>query len=99
MYVVMTTVVVQPDSIDALAQLFDATNHALVAQHEDWLAAYFTADRETNTVTVLAHWRQAESYEALRTSEEFQQIMGQFAPRFAGPPVVAVHEVLVEMTA
>ena len=97
MYVVMTTVEVEPDSIDELAALFDETNRDLVAGHDDWLAAYFTANRDTSTVTVIAHWNTAASYEALRSSEEFQRVMGQFAARFVGPPTVSINAVLVHM--
>jgi quinol monooxygenase YgiN len=97
MYIVVTTVEVQPGSVDRLAKLFDSTNRDLVAGHDDWLAAYFTANRSTNTVTVIAHWRQAASYEMLRSSAEFQSTMAKFAESFVGPPRVSVNEVLVEM--
>ena len=65
MYAVVTTVEVEPGSIDELAELFDSTNRDLVAGHDDWLAAWFTADRTNNTVTVIAHWREAASYQEL----------------------------------
>jgi quinol monooxygenase YgiN len=48
-------------------------------------------------VTVIAQWRDASSYEALRDSEEFQATMAQFAQRFAGPPRVSINEILVQM--
>ena len=97
MYVVVTTVEVEPDSIDRLAALFDSTNRELVATHDDWMAAYFTANRSTNVVTVIAHWRDAASYEVLRASAEFQSTMAKFAESFVGPLRVSVNEVLVEM--
>ena len=97
MYVVMTRVQVEEDSIDELAELFDATNRELVADHKDWLGAWFTADRAADEVTVIARWRKAESYERLRDSPEFQSTMAQFARRFVGPPTVSVNEILVEM--
>lgn len=97
MHVVMTTVEVEPGSIDELAALFDDTNRVLVAAHRDWLAAYFTADRSSNTVTVIAHWARAESYEALRASDEYRSTIATFADRFTGPPTIVVNEVLVEM--
>jgi heme-degrading monooxygenase HmoA len=97
MFIVVTSVEVEDGSIDDLAALFDATNRDLVARHKDWLGAYFTADRSSSTVTVIAHWRTAESYKALRSSPEFQSTMAQFAERFVGPPKVSVNEVLVEM--
>jgi len=97
MYIVVTTIEVEPGSIDTLAKLFDSTNRDLVAPHDDWIAAYFTANRSTNMVTVIAHWREAASYEVLRSSAEFQSTMAKFAEMFVGPPQVSVNEVLLEM--
>lgn len=96
-YAVVTKVQVKPGAIDGLAELFDQTNRELVAAHPDWLGAWFTADRETNVVTVIARWTAAESYARLRNSDEFQTVMGRFAEQFAGPPEVSVNEILVEM--
>lgn len=98
MYVIITTVQVEEGSIDRLAALFDSTNRELVAGHEDWLAAYFTADRSSSTITVIAHWRRAESYASLRSSDEFQSTMAAFAESFVGPPSISVNELLVEMS-
>jgi len=97
MFAVVTRVKVRPGSIDELASLFDATNRELVADHEDWLGAWFTADRAAHEVTVIARWRNADAYERLRASDEFQATMAQFAAAFVEPPVVTVNEILVEM--
>ncbi|MDJ0953731.1 MAG: antibiotic biosynthesis monooxygenase [Acidimicrobiia bacterium] len=97
LYAVLTTVKVEPGSIDELAALFDKTNRDLVAGHDDWLGASFTANRETNEVTVIAKWRNADSYQQLRNSDEFKTTMARFAERFAGPPTVSINEVLLEM--
>lgn len=97
MHVVITTVTVEEGSIPELAELFDATNRALVAEHDDWLGAWFTADHDTSEVTVIARWSDPASYERLRGSEAFQQTMGRFSAKFVGPPQVRVNEVLVEM--
>ncbi len=97
MFAVITTVTVGPESIDSLAKLFDETNRELVAGHDDWLGAWFTANRDNNEVCVIARWSNAAAYEALRTSEEFQSTMAQFAKEFAGPPNVSVNELLIEM--
>ena len=96
-FAVLTTVQVRPGSIDGLASLFDSTNRDLVAGHDDWLGAWFTANRAANEVTVIARWRDAGSYQTLRNSSEFQSAMAQFAEQFAGPPQVSVNEILVEM--
>lgn len=97
MYVVITRVPVEEGAIDELAELFDATNRELVAGHEDWLGAWFTANRETGEVTVMARWSDADAYHRLRESPEFQATMARFAERFTGPPTVSVNELLVEM--
>ena len=73
------------------------TNPALVAAHDDWVRAWFTADRATHTVTVIAHWTDPASYEALRSSPDFGATMGRFADHFAGPPSISIHEILVAM--
>jgi len=96
-HLVTTTVLVHPDSIDDLAALFDETNRDLVAEHDDWLGATFTANRDTGEIRVIARWRNPDSYEALRTSDAYAAAMAQFAPSFTGPPEIAITEVLVEM--
>ena len=97
MFAVMTTVRVRPGSIDELAALFDETNRDLVAGHDDWLGAWFTANRASDEVTVIARWRDADSYERLRERPEFQATMARFAQAFVGPPEVSINEILVEM--
>ena len=97
MYVVMTTVEVEEGSIPELAALFDATNRDLVASHDDWLGAWFTANHERSEVTVIARWTDPASYQRLRESEEFARVMQRFAEKFVSPPAVTINEVLVEM--
>jgi quinol monooxygenase YgiN len=97
MFAVLTRVKVEEGSIDDLAQLFDETNRALVADHDDWLGAWFTANRDASEVTVIARWRDASSYTRLRESAEFQATMAQFARKFTAPPDVSINELLVEM--
>lgn len=50
-----------------------------------------------SVVTVIASWSNPESYERLRSGEEFQRTMSRFAAKFVEPPSVSVNEVLVEM--
>ena len=97
MFVAITTVPVAAGSIDSLAELFDATNRELVAGHEEWLGAWFTADREASEVTVIARWASAAAYERLRDSDEYRAALAPFAESFTGPPVISVKEILVEM--
>jgi heme-degrading monooxygenase HmoA len=96
-FAVVTRVKVQPGSIDELAALFDATNRDLVASHDDWLGALFTANRDTDEVTVIARWSNPDAYQRLRQSEEFQATMARFGEKFVGPPSVSTNEILVEM--
>jgi len=96
-YLVTTQVSVSAEDIDDLARLFDETNRELVAAHEDWLGATFSANREIGEIRVIARWRDPQSYQKLRESEAFVDAMARFAPSFLGPPVVTVSEVLVEM--
>lgn len=49
------------------------------------------------TVTVIARWRNPESYERLRATDAFRETMSQFAAKFTGAPSVAINEILVEM--
>lgn len=96
-YTITTTVPVEAGCIDELAELFDTTNRDLVAGHDDWLGAWFTANREASQVTVVARWTNPDSYERLRASPEFQTSMARFAERFTGPPTITINEILVEM--
>jgi len=97
MFAIITTVAVEPDSIDELAALFESTNRDLVVGHDDWRGAWFTANRETSEITVIAQWTDASSYSVLRESPEFVEIMAQFSQRFASPPRVSINEILVQM--
>lgn len=96
-YAVLTRVKVRPGSIDGLAELFNETNRDLVAGHDDWLGAWFTANRANSEITVIARWRDAASYERLRADPQFESTMARFAEEFVGPPSVSVNELLVEM--
>ena len=97
MYVVITTVSVKPGSVDAVRKLFAETNPGLVEGQTEWVEAKFTANRAEDRVSVLAFWRDADAYRNFSAGEEFRQVMGRFAPHFAGPPEVSINEVLFEM--
>ena len=96
-FAVITRVKVQPGSIDELEALFDATNRELVAAHDDWLGAWFTANRDTDEISVIARWSNPDSYQRLRRSDQFQFTMARFGEKFVGPPSVSTNEILVEM--
>jgi heme-degrading monooxygenase HmoA len=97
MYVAFTDVQLQPDRIDTVRELFEETNPGLVADQDDWISAKFTADYDTDRVTVMAFWRDANAYRSFSESKHFRKVMSQFAPHFAAPPEVRIHEVLYEM--
>ena len=94
---VITTVQLKPDSIETVRALFEATNLDLVKGQDYWVSATFTANYAEDEVTVLAVWRNAESYRRFSVGEQFRSVMGQFASYFAGPPRVSVNEILFEM--
>ena len=96
-YAILTRVKARPGSIDGLAELFDDTNRELVAGHDDWLGAWFTANRAESEVTVIARWRDADSYARLRSDPQFESTMARFAEEFTGPPSVSINEPFVEM--
>jgi hypothetical protein len=62
MYVVMTRVKLKSGTHKACAKLFEETNPNLMANESDWLGARMIFDRDTEVVTVLATWRNVESY-------------------------------------
>lgn len=97
MYAVITSVRLKPDRIDDVRELFRRTNPGLVAGQEDWESAVFTANREKDTITVIARWRSAEAYEQFRASDEYTKTMEGFTRYFAHPPTVEVNEILVDM--
>ena len=97
MFVVITKVQLKPGKIDEVRDLFAKTNPALVAGQSDWIEAKFTANRAENQVTVMAFWRNADSYKTFSSSAQFGQVMSQFAPFFAGQPQVTINEILFEM--
>lgn len=97
MYVVVTTVQLKPGKIDEVCDLFKKINPGLVKDQTDWVEAKFTANREEDQVIVMAFWRNAESYKSFSASDNFKQVMSQFAPYFAGPPQVTINEILFEM--
>lgn len=89
---VVTVAAVVPGRLDAVAELFAATNPALVADQPDWLEAVVGLDRSSDRVTVVAAWADAQSYRRFAASERFRATMARFAPDLAGPPEVTVHE-------
>lgn len=98
MHVVMTRVRVKPGSMDACIRLFEASNPALVRNEPDWLGARMVVDRQNDTVTVMATWRNIASYKTLSKSQPFQAAMARFGPLFASQPEITVNELVVDMT-
>jgi heme-degrading monooxygenase HmoA len=90
---VVTVAPVVRGRLDAVAELFAATNPTLVEDQPDWLEAVVAVDREEGRVTVVAGWADADSYRRFAASERFLSTMARFAEHLAGPPRVTVHEV------
>jgi len=97
MYVVMTRVKLRSGTSDQCAELFRESNPDMVSEEKDWLGARMIFDSETNIVTVLATWRNAESYKNLSASPRFQKTMQEFGQFFASPPEITTNDVLVDM--
>ena len=93
----MTSVQLKSGKIDEVRDLFEKTNPDLVKGQSDWVEAKFTANPGNDQVTVLAFWRNAESYKEFSSGENFKQVMAQFSPFFTGQPQVTINEVLFEM--
>jgi heme-degrading monooxygenase HmoA len=96
MHAVITTVTLKPDSIDKVAKMFEESYIDLVKVEKHWLRAEFTANRETNTITVITLWTSAEDYTAFRHTDRFQTTFANFMEYFAAPPIVMVNEVLYD---
>lgn len=96
MHVVITTVTLKPGTIDTVARMFEETYIDVVKVEKSWLGAQFTADRETNTITVITNWTNKDDYTAFRHTERFQTTFARFMAYFAAPPIVMVNEVLFD---
>ena len=98
MFVVMTRVKLREGTSEECAELFRRTNPELVKNEGDWLGAQMLFDEYSNIVTVLAKWKNAESYRKISAGAEFQTTMQAFGAFFAAPPEVTTSQVLVEMS-
>ena len=97
MFVVMTRVKLKPGTYEICAELFQETNPELVSSETDWLGARMMFDHDIDVLTVLATWRDTDSYQRLRASPKFQSTMREFGRHFASPPEISMNEVLVDM--
>jgi heme-degrading monooxygenase HmoA len=95
-WAVVTTVPVKPGHIDEVATLFRERNPGLVADQPDWKSARLLADRESDTITVIAVWSDPDSYRRYADGP-LREAMQEFLPYFTGPPSVVIHEILVDM--
>lgn len=97
MYVMMTRVKLKSGTSAQCAELFRKTNPDLVSNEKDWLGARMIFDNKTNIVTVLATWRDVESYKTMSTSLKFKNIMQEFGKFFAAAPDISTNDILVDM--
>ncbi len=97
MFVVATRVKLKPDTSALCAELFEQSNPTIVENEPDWMGAQMIFDPETDTVTVLATWRDIDSYRRLSSSEIFQDTMQKFGSFFAAPPEISTNRLLVDM--
>lgn len=96
MHAVVTTVTLKRDSIDTVVRMFEQSYIDVVKVEQHWLGAKFTANRETNTITVITFWTSAEDYTTFRHTERFKTAFAKFMEFFAAPPIVSVNEVLYD---
>ncbi|NBC96444.1 MAG: hypothetical protein GVY27_08835 [Deinococcus-Thermus bacterium] len=96
---VVTVATVAPGKLDAVADLFAASNPDLVGDQPDWLEAAVGVDRSADRVTVVAAWADAGSYRRFAASERFRATMARFAAHLTGPPEVTVHELALRQDA
>jgi len=97
MYVVMTRVKLHAGSDQKCAELFRQSNPEIVGDEQDWYSAQMIFDSETNIVTVLATWSDANSYRQMSNSPKFKMAMSEFSQFFASAPEISVNDVLVDM--
>jgi heme-degrading monooxygenase HmoA len=96
MHAVITTVTLKPDSIDTVAKMFEESYIELVRVQEHFLSAKFTANRDTNIITVITLWTSADHYMEFRHTDRFRTTFARFMDYFAAPPIVTVNEVLYD---
>jgi heme-degrading monooxygenase HmoA len=96
MHAVITTVTLKPGTLDNVAKMFEETYIDVVKVEKSWLSGRFTANRESNTITVMTLWTSADDYMAFRRTKRFQKTFAKFMEHFAAPPIVSVNEVLYD---
>ena len=97
MYAVITQVRLKPGRIDDVREIFRRSNPLLVADEEDWVGVIFTANRKDDTVTMVAKWKNPDSYRKYAATEEYKTAMEEFARYFREAPKIEVNEILVDM--
>ena len=97
MYAVITQVRLKPGRIDDVREIFRRSNPLLVAEEEDWVGVIFTANRTDDTVTMVAKWKNPDSYRKYAATDAYKKAMEEFAQYFRQPPTIEINEILVEM--
>lgn len=97
MHAVITHVRLKPGRIDDVREIFRRSNPLLVADEEDWVGVIFTANRQDDTVTMVAKWKNPDSYRTYAATEQYKTAMAEFAQYFREPPKIEINEILVEM--
>lgn len=95
----MTRVKLRPNTSDQCSDLFRKSNPDIVADETDWQGAKMIFDRDTEIVTVLATWRDIESYKKMSGSTKYRNAMSEFSQFFASVPEISVNQVMIEMDA
>ncbi|NNF10118.1 MAG: antibiotic biosynthesis monooxygenase, partial [Acidimicrobiia bacterium] len=97
MFAVITHVRLKPGRIDDVRERFRRTTPPLVAEQEDWVSVTFAANRRDDEVTIIARWKNADSYRAFAAGDAYKAAMAELSQYFGHPPTIDVNEILVEL--
>ncbi len=97
MHLVITKVGVKEGKIKEVLEKFGDSNPDLIKDHEGWIKAIFTANYEDSSITVLAFWKNADSYFHFSKSEEYLDTMKELQSYFTREPEVSVNKMLFEL--
>lgn len=96
-YIITHTIPFKPGVIDEARKLFEEKVPPLAQRFAGWRGARMTIDRETNTVSTIGTWDDADDMKAFLAQPEFAAAMQGFSQYFAGPPTETITELVTEV--
>ncbi len=94
-YIRITTGQANPGQIDELARHWRELFGVRLPTMPGFVQGYFGGDRATNTVVGITLWNAEPDHAVMQGY--LQEFMAQAGPLVAGPPQVAVYEVLADV--